>query len=385
MASRIKVLKQKEGSHPTITKKTQTPADFKTKSPSAALGQYHYAVGNQAMIRLLESGAVPQKIRTGFLTSRNEPIIQWPINKLMKFGQHGFLRRQIDEEEETPVQARRIDVNSFTMIKPGIQKDLARVPPGRVGTYTPLTDAEVQAAIDYNTQRYSTRRIRHIQDIVGATVTGTMNEETIHMICEWQADFRLTVDGKVGLFTLRTIVLEMIAEGLRNAAIWMIIDGHNMPTLGLISIRYDPTLVGSNAVTSGPIPGDSRVRIGPNGFNQGYAGLVHTIAHELEHVRQRRAGILNQNVREFLAEAVEIISHGMFLESMAGMMDDARRALHHWNLMPAADQAANWGRFQQVRNEVRRRFNAASAATQATHQATMNAYNAVAAPPGAGP
>jgi hypothetical protein len=207
-----------------------------------------------------------------------------------------------------------------------------------------------------------------------------MDADTIHMICEWQADFRLQVDGKIGRYTLKPIVQEVIAEGQRNAAIWLIIDGHNMSTRGLTSIRYDST-VAANASTSGPIPGNSTVRIGPSGFSQGYAGLVHTIAHELEHVRQRRAGILNQNIREFLAEAVEITSRGMILESIGGMMDDARRALHHWNLIPAVDQATHWARFEQVRNEVRRRFNAASAATQATHQATMDAYNAVAAPP----
>src|SRR5690606_16262697 len=108
------------------------------------------------------------------------------------------------------------------------------------------------------------------------------------------------------------------AVGQRNTAIWLIIDGHNLPTRGLTSIRYDPTLNDSNAETAGPIPGNSTVRIGPPGFAQGYAGLVHTIAHELEHVRQRREGIANQNLREFLAEAIEIMSVGMLQESLAG-------------------------------------------------------------------
>lgn len=153
-----------------------------------------------------------------------------------------------------------------------------------------------------------------------------------------------------------------------------------MSTRGLDSIQFDASLAGVNASTAGPIPGNSTVRIGPAAFAQGYAGLVHTIAHELEHVRQRRAGIANQNLREFLAEAIEIMSVGMFRESLAGFMDDAGRALFHWNSLPVAEQRANRDRFIQVRDRVRERFNAASAADRATHQATMNGYNAVVVP-----
>jgi hypothetical protein len=104
---------------------------------------------------------------------------------------------------------------------------------------------------------------------------------------------------------------------------------------------------------------------------------VHSIAHELEHVRQRRAGIANQDVREFLAEAVEIMSRGMLQERLAGFMDDAGRALFHFNNLPAADRTRLAARFTEVRDQVRRGFNAASAGDQATHQALMDGYNAV--------
>lgn len=380
MAKRMKVFQQKRDPAPAITHKSCLSKDYKTKYSLAGLQQYQHTIGNQAVARLIESGAIQAKLQIGSAGDKYEQEADRTAQTLLCPVQGRGVRCQAEAEAEAMVQTRRQGVSSGSVSALNIQRDLARRPPGRTGAYTPLTAVEVQEAIAYNTRRFRTNSIRRIQDIVGAPVTGTMDADTIHMICEWQADFRLQVDGKIGRYTLKPIVQEVIAEGQRNAAIWLIIDGHNMSTRGLTSIRYDST-VASNASTSGPIPGNSTVRIGPRGFSQGYAGLVHTIAHELEHVRQRRVGILNQNIREFLAEAVEITSRGMILESIGGMMDDARRALHHWNLIPAVDQATHWARFGQVRNEVRRRFNAASAATQATHQTTMDAYNAVAAPP----
>jgi hypothetical protein len=380
MEKKVKIINLKKNRNPGSISKSRISADHDASSPQPALRHYQHMIGNQAVLRLMKSGAIQAKLQIGSAGDKYEQEADRTAQSLLRAEQRGFLRRNVDEEEDAMVQTRRSNVGSLSPAAPGIQRDLARRPPGRAGAYVPLTAVEVQDAIAFNNGRFSTRSIRRIQDIVGAPVTGIMDADSIHMICEWQADFRLTVDGKIGRYTLRPIVQELIAEGQRNGAIWLIIDGHNMSTRGLTSIRYDST-VAANASTSGPIPGNSTVRIGPSGFSQGYAGLVHTIAHELEHVRQRRAGILNQNIREFLAEAVEITSRGMILESIGGMMDDARRALHHWNLIPAVDQATHWARFEQVRNEVRRRFNAASAATQATHQATMDAYNAVAAPP----
>jgi hypothetical protein len=263
---------------------------------------------------------------------------------------------------------------------PDVQHDLVRQPPGRIGEPPALTEDQVNEAIDFNTRRYTERSIRALQAIVGASQTGIVDADTVHMITEWQADFRLEVDGKIGIRTLRPIVQEVIAEGDRLGAIWLIIDGHNLSTQGLDSIRYDRGLADDNAVTSGSIPGRSTVRVGPAAFAQGYEGLVHTIAHELDHVQRRLAGEVRQPIREFLAEAVEIMSVGMLPERLAGAMDDARRALHFWNLMTDDEHRTHWARFEVVRGQVRRRFDAASAAQQATHQVTMTAYDAVVEP-----
>jgi hypothetical protein len=123
---------------------------------------------------------------------------------------------------------------------------------------------------------------------------------------------------------------------------------------------------------------------------QPFAGIVHSIAHEFEHVRRLRQGIADADTNEFLGEAVEILSVGMPQEAIENVavgnpafvefMNDAERALHHWNLMPLADQRNFRSRFVAVRARVRARLAAATAAQQALHAPTLAAYNAVVLP-----
>jgi len=264
--------------------------------------------------------------------------------------------------------------------QPRVQCDLVRQPPGRSAEARQLAPDEVDAAVAYNNRRFGQDVTRQVLDIVGASPTGRFDANSIHTVVEWQADFRLGQDGKIGLRTVREIVREMIAEGMRNTAIWTVIDAHDMRTDDLVSIRYDRNLRRGNAETYGNIPGPSRVRVGPTGFSQGYEGFVHTIAHELEHVRQRAAGIMSRNVREFLGESIELRNESMLPENVAGFMSDARRALSFWRRMTAAEQRANRQTFIDVRADVRTRFDAATAADQATHQATRDAFNGIVVP-----
>jgi len=247
---------------------------------------------------------------------------------------------------------------------------------------THLTPAQEIAAIQFNRGRYQDRRsVLAIQGMVRAATDGILGRDTAERIADFQSTNGLTVDGKAGEQTLRVMIVQLNAANQQNAAIRLIIDFFNLSEHNsLLDIRFDAALTTANASTSGVIPGPSMIRIGPSAFAQGFEGLVHTIAHELEHVRQRRVGILNQDIREFLGEAVEIISRGMPEENVAGFFNDARRALFHWNLIPAPDQRLQWSRFVQVRNKVRQRFNAASFIEQLVHAVTMAAYNAVVRP-----
>ena len=120
------------------------------------------------------------------------------------------------------------------------------------------------------------------------------------------------------------------------------------------------------------------MRVGPSGLAQPFPGIVHTIAHEYEHVRRLKEGIADRNTNEFLGEAIEILSEGMREEDLetlapaaagfvAGFANDADRALVNWNAMPLADQRTFRNRFIAVRQRVRDRIAAGTPAQQALH------------------
>ncbi len=282
----------------------------------------------------------------------------------------------------------RLGILSF--LSPGILKTVIEqqlaLPVPAVPAVGPLPNhlngVEELAAINFNNAKFTDLRSRMaIQGITGSVIDGIIGRNCVERIAEFQNSNGLSVDGKVGEQTLRVMVSQLDANNQENTAIRLIMDFYNMQTHGaLLDIRFDPNLTTANASTGGILPGPSTVRIGPPAFAQGFEGLVHTIVHELEHVRQRKVGILNQDIREFLSEAIEILSVGMPEEDVAGFFDDARRALNRWNNIPAVDRRARWARFEEVRNKVRQRFNAATLAEQATHQATLNAYNVVVRP-----
>lgn len=267
-----------------------------------------------------------------------------------------------------------------TAIQDGLD---APAPPGAALDPRPthLTRAEERTATRENRKTFTDpRAIFAIQGLVETTPDAIFGPDTAERIAAYQDSSGLPVNGIVGEETLREMVADFDLFDEQNAAIRLIIDFYNLSDYdALLDIRFDSS-VPSNARTSGVIPGPSIVRIGSAGFSQGFEGLVHTIAHELEHVRQRKEGILSSNVREFLAEAIEIMSVGMPEEGIGGMMSDARRALNRFNAMTAAEQREHWERFEEVREQVRDRFDASTGAEHTTHQGTMAAYDAVAEP-----
>ena len=246
-----------------------------------------------------------------------------------------------------------------------------------------LTRAQTAAATSFNRSKFRDRRsVEIIQAQCGAALSGTFDADTAQRVTTIQAAAGITVDGKVGRQTLRELVRRLDAAGERDAAIRLIIDFHRFNEDGLLDIAFDATVTTSNAETgSAQIPGPTTIRVGPSAFTQGYEGLVHTIAHELEHTRQRRIGIQDRNLREFLGERIEILSVNMEEENFAGFVNDATRALAQFNAMPAALRRQNFARFTEVRAKVRSRFAAASAADQAANAGLLVNYNAVVRPP----
>jgi peptidoglycan hydrolase-like protein with peptidoglycan-binding domain len=246
-----------------------------------------------------------------------------------------------------------------------------------------LTPKQVKTAIAFDKQRLrDPRSVRAIQAFIGATPDGLFSADTVQRIANFQNGAGLTEDGQIGRITANPLVMGMVGTGDRNSAIRTIVDFFKLDENGLVDIHFSSS-DGNNATTTDQaIPGNSAITIGPSAFAQGWAGLVHTIAHEYEHVRQNRVGIADLPISEFLGERVEILSRGMDEEDLAGFMDDARRALTQWNLMPAAQRRANFAKFVEVRNKVRARLAAAAkvAPLSAPNAATLAGYNAVVKP-----
>lgn len=246
-----------------------------------------------------------------------------------------------------------------------------------------LKPNQVKAAIAVNKRSLrDPRSVRAIQAFIGATPDGVFSADTVQRVANFQNGAGLKEDGQIGRITINPLVMGMVGAGDRNSAIRAIVDFFKLDENGLVDIHFSSTDANNATTDAQAIPGNSTITVGPSAFAQGWAGLVHTVAHEFEHVRQNRVGIADLPISEFLGERVEILSKGMDEESLAGFMDDARRALREWNKMPAAQRRANFAKFVEVRNKVRARLAKAAKAAplSAADTATLTAYNAVVKP-----
>jgi peptidoglycan hydrolase-like protein with peptidoglycan-binding domain len=251
-----------------------------------------------------------------------------------------------------------------------------------------LTRDQERSAISFNNSHFSDRRsVLAIQGHVGTNPDAIFGPDTVQRIADRQRIAGLAVDGKVGRATLELFVTELIAAGQENAAIRLIVDFFNIRDNGnLLDVFFDPALVipppqgPANAATDFRPNEPVRVRIGPLGIAQPFPNLVHTIAHEFEHVRRLKEGIADAPTHEFLGEAIEILSVGMPEEDFTGFVDDANNAVTNWNRMPLPNRQRFRARFIAVRQRVRARFAAATAPEQAANAAVLTAFNAVVLP-----
>jgi peptidoglycan hydrolase-like protein with peptidoglycan-binding domain len=268
----------------------------------------------------------------------------------------------------------------FAAINAQLTAPAPAVPP--VGARpTLLTPAQERGAISFNRSHFTDpRSVRAIQGHVGATPDGNFGPDAVQRIADAQQTAGLAADGRVGRDTLERFVTELIRLNFQDAAIRLIVDFYNLNEGHLLDIHFDPNET-ANAATSGALRQGSVVTVGPIGLAQPFPALVHTIAHEFEHVRQRREGIASRDTREFLGEALEIMSVGMDEEDLAGLADDAEQALDWWNGMPPADQQTHRLRFIQVRDRVRARIAAGTLFQQLAHSILLARYNAVVVPP----
>lgn len=280
----------------------------------------------------------------------------------------------------------------FQAIRSGLRTAAPAAPAGGARPAV-LSDAEETAAVAANLVRLpDPRSARAVQGHVRSRPDGIWGPDTVQRVARAQGAAGIPATGIVDEDTLRLFVTDMIAAGNMNAPIRLIVDFFFIvDDDNLLTIFFDPT-VGANATTDFRPDEPVRIRMGPRGMAQPFPGIVHTIAHEFEHVRRLKQGERSRFVHEFLGEAVEIVSAGMpeeDLESVApgapgfvpGFANDAGRALSNWNQMTPAEQSTHRARFLQVRQVVRDRIAAGTPAQQALHATLLANYNAVVVPP----
>ena len=250
-----------------------------------------------------------------------------------------------------------------------LQRDLARPPSGTASALVPLSQADMQAAIQFNQQRFSDPfDIILLRDIMGGGVTrgdSTVDENFVNGVLEWQAERRMTQDGRIGHFTTRSFVREIVAErsfdpqALRNA-INLIIGSYGFrvhPALQNFRVGtgarccQDEQGNASDAETRGgphdPVPANRSnpiiicfcrsVMISKISSDAEYDGFVRIVGHELQHVPQHFSGNEDPHVYEFEAYFWEVCSEGRApLLSPAHRSGFARSAIIEFNLIPAS-------------------------------------------------
>lgn len=248
-----------------------------------------------------------------------------------------------------------------------LQRDLARPPSGTPNALQSLSEADMQAAIQFNQQRFSDPfDILLLRDIMGGGVTrgdSTVDENFVNGVLEWQAERRMTQDGKMGHFTTRSFVREIVAErsfdpqALRHAISLII---------GSYGFRVDSALQNFRVGTGTPCCGadggsDAETLGGPHdpvaanrsnpiiicfcrpvmitkiNSDAEYDGFVRIVGHELQHVPQHQRGNENDHFYEFEAFFWEVCSEGRApLLNATKRLSFAGIAVSHFNLIPAA-------------------------------------------------
>jgi len=116
-----------------------------------------------------------------------------------------------------PDLAQRLRKSAFP---PTVQCELAIEPPNPTAVATVLTEAQIQEAIRYNDFRFKDPfSIAVVRDVIGIPKYPAVSDRDLALAAaQWQAEFNLTVDGKVGPTMTRTLVRELRAEDQRALA-----------------------------------------------------------------------------------------------------------------------------------------------------------------------
>lgn len=261
-------------------------------------------------------------------------------------------------EHEASQNERSVATSHSSLSSASVQRDLARPPREAPDPLIQLDEAQMQAAIQFNQERFSDPySIAVIRDVVGISrFPAVVDEELITSIVQWQSERHMTQDGKIGHATTRSFVLELIAERQLRDAVMLIVDSYGLLTtlrLHDIEIGTGPNFCGTaadpaDAITSGgvcpPVGGRLRIRICRNSFPPAtdYNHFVRIVGHEMVHVPHCGGAALDLDVTEFEAFFFEACGGGRAPNlTPAQRVNHANIALGHFAaLAPAAQTPA---------------------------------------------
>jgi hypothetical protein len=285
---------------------------------------------------------------------------------------------------------------SYATMVAEIRKQLAVRPPAAAATAVPaavLNDATRQRdAIAFNAAKLGDRRsILLVQGATGSPTSGRWDVDAVRHIAMRQQALGQAGDGRLDQATFEAVATDLIRQGRHNPALQLIIDYYDLDRSHAFNVFFEPTQLvrpgGSkpDAQTTRPlgtVGTGGVVMIYPAGFAQPFAGLVHTVAHELGHIHQVVQGIASDTVREFLSECIELESKGMPEEAIepvadiqamitrsgapasTGWFNDAITMLTHWRNMTLPEKRTHVARFRQIRTLIVTRIRTASTAQQ---------------------
>jgi len=194
----------------------------------------------------------------------------------------------------------------------------------------------------------------------------------------------------VGHETFRALFDRVHSAVGENAAIRLVIDYFDIPEASILDVRFDQTLAKTWEWRGVGRGGPGTLTFGPELFNHTVEDIVHSVAGAYEDARLTVfSGRMSSNVREFLAKKVEILSQmatgrRMWEEHFGGRADgfvqDAWKGLQSFKAMTPEEQVKHWEVFEEVRAEVRKRFQAASPSEAAGSADVLREYEAITKP-----
>ena len=125
----------------------------------------------------------------------------------------------LEPDDSDAIRSARDDAGSkIESAVPSVQADLAIEPPNPTADAAPLTDAQVQEAIRYNTLKMraaDAALIGTLRTVLGIPADPpSIDEDFVNAVARWQASNNLTQDGKLGPGTAAPLFKELKAEGL---------------------------------------------------------------------------------------------------------------------------------------------------------------------------